>query len=63
MSQVYRFSKEVGKLKRESLLERISVRAGPITRLVGSGENFVVPVATLDVKKTHLQLRTVKKID
>jgi hypothetical protein len=56
MALAYKFSKGVGNLK----TERIQTRAGPVTRLAGSGENFVVPRARLDIRKHSFAVRAVK---
>jgi hypothetical protein len=60
MALVYKFSKGVGNLKTEALFERIPTRAGPVTRLAGSGENFVVPRARLDIRKHSFAVRAAK---
>jgi hypothetical protein len=41
----------MGNLDPEILFEKIPVGAGPITRLAGSGENFIVPATRLDIRK------------
>jgi hypothetical protein len=60
MALAYKFSKGVGNLKTDVLFERIPARTGPVTRLAGSGENFLVPRARLDVRKQSFAVRAVR---
>jgi hypothetical protein len=61
MALAYKFSKGVGKLSSEKLFTKIPERAGPVTRLAGSGENYTVPRARLDVRKYSFAVRAAKK--
>jgi hypothetical protein len=56
LSLADKFSKGMGGLKTSALFNRIPDRAGPVTRLSGSGENFVIPL-----RKYSFAVRAAKK--
>jgi hypothetical protein len=61
LAQVYRYSKGTGNIKLESLFDKPTTRAGPVSRQSGDSENFKVQMARLDIRKHSFTVRTVQK--
>jgi hypothetical protein len=60
MALVHKFTIGAGNLVAEKLFQKIPVREGPVTRLAGSGLNFLVPQSRLDIRKNSFTVRSVQ---
>jgi hypothetical protein len=61
LTQVFRYSKNVGNIGTERMFEKAAARDGATTRQSGDPENFKLPAARLDVRKNSFAVRTVQK--
>jgi hypothetical protein len=61
LTQVYRYSKNVGNIGPEKLYERAAARDSPTTRQSGDAENFKIPAVRLDLRKNSFAVRTVQR--